>query len=128
MAVDLTVKLPSAPGSLAQLGEALGVAGINIEAIAAFETDGDEGMAHLVVQDVAAANAALAAAGITVESRREALVVTLRHEPGALGQYARKLADHGVNIEALYLAGEAGDSVKVVLVVEDPESVRALKH
>ena len=36
---DLTVNLADEPGTLAQLGEALGNAGINIEGISAFTED-----------------------------------------------------------------------------------------
>ena len=125
MAVDLAVRLTHQPGALAEVGEVLGNAEINIEAIAGFGVDG-EGIVHLIVHDAARARRVLEDAGVLVEAAREALIVTLRHEPGSLGAYTRKLAEEGINIEALYLAGEGRDSMKVVLVVEDTETARAI--
>src|SRR5205814_1703393 len=56
---DLTVQLEDRPGTLAELGEALGNAGINIEGIAGFAVPGAGGLVHLLVEDGAAARAAL---------------------------------------------------------------------
>src|SRR5437899_5776588 len=125
MAVDLAVRLTHQPGALAELGEVLGNAEINIEAIAGFGIDG-EGIVHLIVHDAARARRVLEDAGLVVEAMREAIIVTIRHEPGALGSYTRKLAEEGINIDALYMAGEGRDSMKVVLVVEDTEAARSI--
>jgi hypothetical protein len=121
MATDLTVRLESRPGTLADLGEALGSAGVNIDAIAAFDAGG-RGVAHVVVADPERARSVLEQAGMTVESVREALTTTLRNEPGETGKFARKLADAGVNVEAHY---SVFGTDQVVFVVDDIEKARA---
>ncbi|MEX0992154.1 MAG: ACT domain-containing protein [Actinomycetota bacterium] len=119
MPTDLTITLANQPGSLADLGEALGAAGVNIEAIAGFGT-GDTGIAHLVVDDADAARTALGAGGIEVTDAHETMSVTLPDEPGALGRYARRLADAGVNIDAAYIGGTDGaGEVELIFVVDD---------
>jgi hypothetical protein len=101
MAKDLTVFLEDRPGALADLGEATGKAGVNIEGICALTTDG-RGLIHILVDDAAAARSALADAGIDVRDERDVLVLELEDRPGTLGPIARKLADAGVNIELAY--------------------------
>ncbi len=124
MPTDLTIALANRPGSLADLGEALGAAGVNIEAIAGFGT-GDTGIAHLVVDDADAARSALEAAGIEVTDARETMSVTLADEPGALGSYARKLATAGVNIDAAYIGGTGGGGeVELIFVVDDLDAAK----
>ena len=54
---DLAIRLPHRPGALAELGEALGKAGISIEGGGAFAIDGG-GLAHFLVADAAAAREA----------------------------------------------------------------------
>lgn len=116
MPTDLTVRMENRPGALAEIGEALGRAGVNIEAVAGFGLD-NHGIAHLVVDDADAAKAALKRAGIEVTAEDEALVVSLEDEPGALGDYARKLADAGVNIVAAYIGGRKDDEVELIFVL-----------
>ena len=73
MPTDLGVTVEDRPGGLADIGEALGNAGINIEGLCGVGL-GDRGVIHLLVEDGAAARAALEGAGLTVESESEAIV------------------------------------------------------
>ena len=73
MSTDLGVRVADSPGGLADVGEALGNAGINIEGLCGIGL-GDRGVIHVLVEDGAAARTALEGAGITVESEAEALV------------------------------------------------------
>jgi len=100
MATDFTITMEDRPGSLAKLGETMGKAGINIEGACAV-TGGGKGEVHILVPDAAAARSALKAAGISVTSEREVLVVDAKDRPGELGRVSRKLADAGVNIQTL---------------------------
>ena len=104
---DLTVSLEDRPGTLADLGEALGKAGINIEGMCAVASEG-RSIIHLLVTDANAARAALEGAGIKVEGEAEPLISELASDqvdrPGAIGQMARAMADAGVNIQVVYLA------------------------
>jgi hypothetical protein len=107
MATDLELVTEDRPGELARVGEALGGAGVNIEGIAGFGFEG-RGVIHVLVEDAAAARAALASAGISVRGEAEALVMELADgaadRPGEMGRMARRVADAGVNFVAMYLA------------------------
>ena len=113
--VDLTIALENRPGALAEMGEALGRAGVSIEGGGAWAASG-EGVAHFLFEDGAAARAALEAAGIKVLAEREVLVQRLKQDvPGQLGQLTRRMADAGVNIEVLY----SDHDHQLILVVDD---------
>ncbi len=120
MATDLKLMLEDHPGALAQLGEALGAAGVNIDGGCAV-TGGGQGEVHVLTADGGAARSAIEAAGMMVAGQREVLVVDADNQPGELGMAARKLADAGVNIELFYIAGGA----KLVFGVDDMEKARA---
>jgi hypothetical protein len=99
---DLTIALENRPGALAEVGEALGQAGVSIEGGGAFVVDGC-GVGHFLFKDGAAAQRALEAAGIRVLEVREVLAQRLdQAEPGQLGKISRWMAEAGVNIEVLY--------------------------
>ncbi len=106
MAKDLTVSLEDKPGTLADLGEALGNAGVNIEGICGIGYEG-RGIIHVLVEDAAKARQALEGAGIKVEGEADPLVSEVgssADKPGELGRMARAIADAGVNVQAMYLA------------------------
>lgn len=119
---DLAIALDDRPGALADMGDALGRAGVSIEGGGAWVVDG-RGVAHFLVADGAAARKALDAAGIRVVAEREVLVQRLRQDvPGQLGALTRRMADAGVNIEVLY----SDHDHRLILVVDDPERGRAV--
>jgi hypothetical protein len=120
MATDFTITMEDRPGSLAKLGETMGKAGINIEGACAV-TGGGKGEVHILVPDAAAARSALKAAGISVTSEREVLVVDAKDRPGELGRVSRKLADAGVNIQLFYIS----TGMKFVIGVDDAKKAKA---
>src|SRR5262245_62331431 len=100
--VDLAITLENRPGALAEMGEALGRAGVSIEGGGAWVV-GNQGVAHFLFEDGAAAKQALEAAGIRVVAQREVVAVRLRQGvPGQLGKLTRLMAEAGVNIEDKY--------------------------
>ena len=117
---DITVLMENRPGALAEIAEALGKAGINIEGMCGFVSSG-QGVAHLLVQDPAAARRALSALS-EVGEEREVLVVGLEDRPGALGDLTRRMADAGVNVELGYLTTR----LEIVLAVSDIERARSV--
>jgi hypothetical protein len=122
MPTDLGVTVEDRPGGLADIGEALGNAGINIEGLCGIGL-GDRGVIHLLVEDGAAARAALEGAGLTVESESEAIVSEMSGDvgtPGAMGRMARAVADAGVNMQAVYLATDN----RAVVVTDDDDKAR----
>ncbi len=120
MATDLTVILEDRPGELAKLGEATGLAGVNIEGMAAFTGEGN-GVIHLLVEDAPKARAALEGAGMGIADEREALVVDVKDQPGSLGELARRLGEASVNIELAYTTF---GGVKLVIVTDDLDAAR----
>lgn len=119
---DLTIELEHRPGALAEMGDALGRAGISIEGGGAWTMDG-RGVAHFLVADGDAARAALEAAGIRVVEVREVLIQRLsQEEPGQLGKITRRMADAGVSIDVLY----SDHDHRLILVVDDVEAGRAV--
>ena len=123
---DLTILLDNRPGALADMGDALGRAGVSIEGGGAWVVDG-QGVAHFLFEDGAAAPArsALEAAGIRVLNEREVVVQRLNQsEPGQLGKLSRRMAQAGVNIEVLY----SDHDHRLVLVVDELDKARAVSE
>jgi hypothetical protein len=121
---DLAIALENRPGALAEMGEALGAAGVSVEGGGVFVAHGS-GIAHFLVHDARAARAALTAAGIEVIGENEVLVQRLRQdEPGQLGKIARRMAEAGVNIEVQY----SDHDHNLILVVDDLERGRAVSE
>jgi hypothetical protein len=112
---DLTIALENRPGALAEMGDALGRAGVSIEGGGAWVVGGSS-PAHFLFEDGLAARGALEAAGIRVLTEREVLILQLNQaEPGQLGKVSRRMADKGVNIEVLY----SDHNHHLILVVDD---------
>jgi hypothetical protein len=121
---DLSISLDDRPGALAEMGEALGRAGVSIEGGGVF-VSGGIGVGHFLFADGAAARRALEAAGIRVTAAREVLVQRLdQAEPGQLGKIARRMAEAGVNIEVMYSDHEH----QLILVVDDVERGRRVSE
>lgn len=121
---DLTIALDNRPGALAEMGDALGRAGVSIEGGGAFVVGG-QGVAHFLFHDGAAARNALEAAGIIVLDEREVLVQRLNQaQPGQLGKITRRMAEAGVNIEVLY----SDHDHQLILIVDDLEKGRAVSE
>lgn len=99
--IEFIVRLTNRPGMLATLTEQLAMDGINIEAVAAFG-HGEDGVARLIVDSPERARRVIESADL-VYAEREVLVTTLPHEPGAMADMTRRLAESGANIDALYL-------------------------
>jgi len=117
---DLTIELDEKVGSVASAAEALGKAGVNIEGICGFVVGG-KGVGHLLVADTSKTREALQTAGARVTGEQDALVLEIEDRPGALGKLTRKIADAGVNLNAVYLATKT----RVVIGARDIEKARA---
>ncbi len=111
---DLTVFIEDRPGTLADAGEALGKAGVNIEGTSGFPCEG-KGVGHILIEDATKARRALEEAGIEVGEEREVLVLEVKDQPGEFGRIARSIANAGVNINLVYIAS----NTRLVLGVDD---------
>ena len=121
---DLAIALENRPGALAEMGDALGRAGVSIEGGGAFIVN-SQGVAHFLFEDGGAARRALEAAGIRVLEEREVLVQRLNQsQPGQLGKITRRMAEAGVNIEVLY----SDHDHQLILVVDDLDKGRLVSE
>src|SRR6185295_12503156 len=121
---DLAIRLDNRPGALAEMGEALGKAGVSVDGGGGFLC-GNDGLMHFLFEDASAARRALAAVGIEVLEDREVVVQRLKQDqPGQLGAIARLMADAGVNIEVIY----SDHQNQLILVVDDIEKGKAVSQ
>jgi hypothetical protein len=121
MPKDLTVHLEDRPGALAEVGELLGGAGINIDGICGMLCGGI-GVLHILLEDSQRARTVLEDAGVEVLEESEVFVVDIINRPGELGGIARRLAAAGVNLHLLYLTA----GMDLVIGVDDQKKARAV--
>lgn len=117
------VELENRPGMLAGLAEAIAEKGINIGAVAG-ATATDRGSVALLTDDDAGTRAVLDASGVTYRAC-SLVTASLEDRPGALAAAARRLANAGVNIEALFATGMDGGRVQLAFAVDDTEGARS---
>jgi hypothetical protein len=121
---DLAIRLENRPGSLAEMGEALGNAGVSVEGGGAFAVDG-KCIAHFLFEDTVVARKILEEKGIEVIGDREVLVQRLKQDqPGQLGKISRLMAEAGVNIEVIY----SDHQNQLILVVDDFKNGQAVSE
>ena len=113
MPVEFNVTLQDRPGTLARLGQMLGEAAVNIEAIQGMSREG-HGFIHFVPRDPQQAAWALDTAGIGY-SQREVLIVKVLDEPGMLGDLVLVMAQANINIDSIYVTTKG----HIVLGVDD---------
>ncbi len=115
MAIEFTVNLENHPGTLASLGEALGKARVNIDAIHGMpNADGSLVIFQFLVDNPQKAAETLEKNGFAYTTR-EVLIVNILDAPGTLGDVALVMAHAGINIDAVYLTTKG----QVVLGVDD---------
>lgn len=116
------VDLENKPGALASVAEALGAKGVNITGVSGASC-GDSGRAAITTSDDAMTRTALAGIGATFKEF-EVTEATLPHTPGSLGKAARRLAEAGVNIEAIMPTGMSGNEVTVGFATDNAAKAR----
>lgn len=121
---EFVVRLDNRPGSLARLTELLAAAGVNIDALAAWGTNGD-GVVRLIVNRPDACSRTLDEAGLAYE-RRMVLSAMLADRPGELARVTRALAEAEINIEAIFLLGTHADGLEFAIAVDDPDAAAPL--
>lgn len=116
------VELENKPGALATLAEAIAAKGVNITGIAGASC-GDGGRVAIVTADDPTTRRALEEGGHSFKEM-EATETQLRHEPGTLARASRRLAEAGVNVEAIFPTGMAGNDISVAFVTDNPMKAR----
>ena len=120
MPYDVSVVINDLPGALAQVGETMGKAGINIEGYCSFSSAGKSYL-HILVNEMNGVQQALGEIGVEVEHQREVFTVDVEDRPGELGKVTRHIADSGVNIDMVYM----GTNTRLVLCAFNTEAARA---
>ncbi len=118
---EFVVQMENRPGRLASLTEALATFGVNIEALAAYGTDGD-GTVRLIVDDAVTTRRVLQEADLGHEENT-VLTAELPHRPGELARLTRSIADAGVNIDAIYVLRASAEGVEFAISLDQPGSV-----
>ena len=121
---DLTVIMEDQPGKLADLGEATGKAGVNIEGACAMVGDG-KGFIHLAVKDAARPAARWRRRGSRSLTSERPWSWTSTTSRGRWGRSRATWRTLGVNIDVAYTIFTG---VRLVILTEDVEAARqALK-
>lgn len=123
MLEEIVVIVDDRPGVLADIGELLGRAGVNIETLCASGFNG-QGVIHLVVDDGDDAAEVLRSNDYKVETTRPVLTATLDDRPGELGRYCRRLAAAGVDITSAYVAKRSGGETELIFAVDDLQAAQ----
>lgn len=113
---EFRITLPSEPGQLARVGEALGSRGINIMTVAAIGAANP--VVALVTDQVEETRETLGDLGL-VYQEVDLLAVILPNQPGELGTFSKKLGDASINIDSIYLLAESAGEVKIAFTASD---------
>ena len=123
---QFTVSHENLPGMLAHIAKVLGDTQVNILAFVT-TASGREGLTHLIVDRSDTAKKAFASAGLGY-TEAEVLQLELPNTPGALGKFARKLAEEDINITLGYATSEKGsEKTRVVLAVSDLDKAAIIR-
>jgi hypothetical protein len=122
IAQQISVFLENRPGRLGALCDVLADQGVNIQAIMV-PSGTDYGIVHVIVDRHEEALQSLESRGYRTYTSR-VLDVTLDDHPGALAEFADRLAEKEIDIKYAYSA--IGDRARVILSVNDAERAREL--
>ena len=116
------VDLENKPGALATLAEAIAAKGVNLLGVSGTSCS-DGGRVAIVTADDATTRAVLQEKKLSFKEL-EATETSMGHVPGTLAQAARRLAEAGVNIEAIFPTGMTGNDVSVAFVTDNPTKAK----
>jgi hypothetical protein len=115
---ELVLRLQNSPGALARVSDVLAAERVNVIALS-LEANG---LLRLIVDNPVHARGVLAERHYDV-AERDALVVEVRNDPGALAAIAKMLAEAGVNLDYVYATAREGQSTATV-VIGVPDAMR----
>lgn len=109
------------PGALLEVMAALAEEKVNVEAVAAL-TVLDEAVVSMVTDNPGKTRKVLKGLGVDYEER-EALAMSLPHQPGQLATVLDRLARDGINVRSCYFSVEKN---QLVFTVDDLERAKAI--
>jgi hypothetical protein len=119
---DFSIPLTHRPGELGRVAGALSKKGVNLKSVSAM-TLGNQAAVRIIADDVDAARAALKEANIRFEET-ELATVLLENQAGELANMADKLANAGLNLQAVYVIGLEGDLVELAVACDDVKKAK----
>ena len=119
---DFVIRLTHSPGELADVTNALSFAGVNIKSLAAMSVAG-QAQVRIIPDDADAARSALRERNIRFEEH-DVTKVLLENKAGELTAVASKLAEAGLNLEAIYLVGVADDLIELAVVADNDKMAK----
>jgi len=121
---DCSIQLTNHAGDLARVAQALARRGVNIKALTGMSIGG-AAMARILPDDIVVARSALEAAKIRF-SESEVHLVLLENKAGILADVTNRLAEAGINLEAVYVTGIADDLVELAIVSDNPKKAKKI--
>lgn len=121
---DCSIQLTNHPGDLARVAQAFARRGVNIKALAGLSIGGTA-MARILPDDIVAARSALETANIRF-TESEVHLLLLENKAGELANVANRLGEAGVNLEAIYITGIAGDLIELAIVSDNPKKAKKI--
>ena len=121
---DCSIQLTNHAGDLARVAQALARRGVNIKSLAGMSIGG-AAMARILPDDIVVARSALEAAKIRF-SESEVHLVLLENKAGILADVTNRLAEAGINLEAVYVTGIADDLVELAIVSDNPKKAKKI--
>jgi hypothetical protein len=118
------IELDNKVGELARITEAIAAKGVDIVGVSG-STCGSSGSVALMTDNESATRGALQGAA-TKFRELEVTEAAIGTAPGSLAKVTRRLADAGVNIEALMPTGMSGNEVKVAFVTSDAAKAKSI--
>jgi len=119
---DFTIPLTHRPGEMGRVANALAKKGVNIKSVNGM-TLGNQAAIRIIADDVDAARTALKEANIPF-SESELATVLLENQAGELANVADKLANAGLNLQAVYVIGLEGDLVELAIACDDVKKAK----
>jgi hypothetical protein len=119
---DLAIHLTHKPGEIARVAHALARAGVNLKAVAGMVI-GNQGLLRIIPDDIEAARSALNESNIRFDET-EPVTVLLENRAGELEDVAAKLANAGLNLQAVYVVGLEGDLVELAIIADDVKKAK----
>jgi hypothetical protein len=125
---ELSVTAENRIGTLANITEALGGAGINIDAISAYEHGGKAVFRVITGDSLSARKALERVQGVRDIAISEVVSIKLENRPGELGKLTRKMANRGIDLETIYIVSKGGQHTEVAIKAVDShlEKLKAL--
>lgn len=122
---QLSIFAANQPGTLLEITDALGKAGVDIRAMSIADTM-DFGIFRLIVDDIEKAKNALADLGCVV-SETPVIAAAISDKPGALNEILKLLSVNDINVEYMYaFIAVSKQFANVVLRVENNEKAIAI--